>query len=477
MKKRFLFGLLVGLIVIFGIMGVSAASGIRLQVFGSVISCDVPPVIENDRTLVPLRSVFESMDADVNWNGNKQLVTVERDDMHIELTIGSKTAYVNGKTEAMDVAPKLVADRTMIPVRFVSEKLGYMVDWDEKSQTVIIEKDISFLTKIELEKTQYDNLLNLAMDTYQEPKISTLGDPYRIVLDFTDVTYARGDGNLSVNTGWVKEVRWAEHGDDYRVVIECNGKQPYRYVRTGTASMSVIVGTAETNQESKPSEGEPDEQPTEPPKPVEKPVRQPKPKDQLVVMIDAGHGGKDPGAMPKGEDGEYLQNNGKNVQEKDVTLSIALKVRDALAASGVNVQMTRSTDTFLELSEIGEIANRADADLFVSIHCNSFDGSGPNGVEVLTHSTEGKDAYGITSNQIAKNILAEYVPETGFYNRGIKDGSWLAVLKRTNMPGVLVETGFLTNEENLAALLDDGMQTKMAQAIARGVLKSIEQMP
>ena len=477
MKKRFWFGLLVGLIAIFGTMVGSADAGIRLQVFGSVLSCDVPPVIENDRTLVPLRSVFESMEADVNWNGQKQLVTVDRDDMHIELTIGSKTAHVNGRTEAMDVAPKLIGDRTMIPVRFVSEKLGYLVDWDDKSQTVIIEKNISFLTKIELEKTQYDNLLNLAMDEYQEPKISTLGDPYRIVLDFTDVAYARGDGKLAANTGWVKEIRWAEHGDDYRVVIECNGKQPYRFVKTGDTTFSVIVGTAETSQEQGQPGEEPAEQPPEPPKPVEKPVRQPKPKDQLLVMIDAGHGGKDPGAMPKGEDGEYLQNDGKNIQEKDITLSIALKVRDALAASGVNVQMTRDTDKFLELSEIGEIANRADADLFVSIHCNSFDGSSPNGVEVLTHSTEGKDAYGITSNQIAKNILAEYVPATGFYNRGIKDGSWLAVLKRTDMPGVLVETGFLTNEENLSALLDDEMQTKMAQAIARGIVTSIEQMP
>lgn len=480
MKKCFLLGLLVGLFVAFGVLHAAADDGIRLQVFGTVLSCDVPPVMENDRTLVPLRSVFESMEADVNWNGEKQLVTVEQDGMRLELTIGSRTAYVNGQAETMDVAPKLIQDRTMIPVRFVSEKLGYLVDWDGDSRTVIIEKKLALLTKIELEETQYDNLLNMAMDEYREPEISTLGDPFRIVLDFTDTVYSHGDGKIAANTGWIKEIRWAAHGDNYRVVIECNGEQPYRFAKTGDTTFSVIVGTAETNQAA----GQPEEEtpaapaaPTEPAEPEQPPAQQTKPKDQILVMIDAGHGGSDPGAMPKGEDGAYIQSGGKEVQEKDITLSIALKVRDALAASGVNVQMTRDTDTFLELAEIGEIANQADADLFVSIHCNSYEASGPNGVEILTYSTEGKDAYGITSDQIAQNILEEYVPATGFYNRGIKDGSWLAVLKRTNMPGVLVETGFLTNPDNLAALLDDGMQNTMAQAIARGIIKSIAQMP
>lgn len=476
MKKRMVLALLTGLFLALGCMGALADSGIRLQVFGSIISCDVPPILENDRTLVPLRSVFESMEADVNWNGQEQQVTVDKDGLHMVLTIGSNTAYVNGTAETMDVAPRLVNDRTMIPVRFVSEKLGYRVDWDGSSQTVIIEqpKSYAYLTKIELEQTPNDNLLNLAMDRYQEPAISTLGDPFRIVLDFTDTQYAPGSSKTVVNTGWVKEVRWASHGDDYRVVIECNGEQPYRFVKTGDTTFSVIVGTAETSQAA----GQPeDETPAAPVEPEQPPSHQTKPKDQILVMIDAGHGGKDPGAMPKGEDGSYLQYNGRDVQEKDITLSIALKVRDALAASGVNVQMTRDTDTYLELAEIGEIANQADADLFVSIHCNSYDASGPNGVEVLTYSTEGKDAYGITSDQIAQNILDEYVPATGFYNRGIKDGSWLAVLKRTNMPGVLVETGFLTNPNDLAALLDDGMQTKMAQAIANGIIKSIAQMP
>lgn len=474
MKKRIFLALLTGLFVTLGfIVGVSADSGIRLQVFGSLVSCDVPPILENDRTLVPLRSVFEHMEADVNWNGEQQQVTVDKDGLHLEMVIGSTTAYINGVAETMDVAPRLVNDRTMIPVRFVSEKLGYQVKWDGNSQTVIIEqpKTYAYLTKIELEQTPNDNLLNLAMSPYQEPAVSTLGDPFRIVLDFADTKYEPGSSKIAADTGWVKEVRWASHGDDYRVVIECNGEQPYRLVRTGDTTFSIIVGTAETNQPSgvteTPSQPVPPEQSTQPETPAGK-----------LVMLDAGHGGKDPGAMPKGEDGAYLYDaNGNVVQEKDITLSIALKVRDKLQANGVNVQMTRDTDEYLELAHIAEIANQANASLFVSIHCNSYEASSPNGVEILTYSTEGKDAYGITSDQIANNILEAYIPATGFYNRGIKDGSWLAVLKRTNMPGVLVETGFLTNPNDRAALIDAGMQDKIAEALAQGIMKTLSQMP
>ena len=97
------------------------------------------PVLRNGRTLVPLRGIFEALGAIVNWDENSQTVTVSREGIKIlTITIGCRTATKNGAEIFLDVPAELINNRTMVPLRFVSETLGAKVDWDVSSNTVLI---------------------------------------------------------------------------------------------------------------------------------------------------------------------------------------------------------------------------------------------------------------------------------------------------------------------------------------------------
>lgn len=114
------------------------ATGIQVQVNGQVQSFDQTPIIVNDFTLVPMRDIFETLHAKVEWDGNTQKVTAKKDDRIITLVIGSKTGFVDGKPIPLDVEARIIEGRTMVPLRFVSEALGADVKWDSKTKTVSI---------------------------------------------------------------------------------------------------------------------------------------------------------------------------------------------------------------------------------------------------------------------------------------------------------------------------------------------------
>lgn len=100
---------------------------------------NVKPIIENGRTLAPVRAIAEALGSDVIWDEETQSVTIIKDDIKIEMTIGNTIAYVNGVEVVLDTAPEIISDRTLVPVRFIAESFNLTVDWDEASNTVIIE--------------------------------------------------------------------------------------------------------------------------------------------------------------------------------------------------------------------------------------------------------------------------------------------------------------------------------------------------
>lgn len=170
------------------------------------------------------------------------------------------------------------------------------------------------------------------------------------------------------------------------------------------------------------------------------------------IVIDPGHGGSDPGAIgPSG------------LQEKEITLKVSLKVRDMLMAQGYTVIMTRTTDTYLSLQERCDVANNAEADLFISIHCNSFSDPSANGTETFSYTTTGIGA------QAAKSIQSKLVAALGLRNRGHKTADFY-VLRNTNMPAALTELAFISNPKEEALLKTEDFQTKSAKAIVDGIL-------
>lgn len=111
---------------------------IGLVINGNNVVSDVPPIIENDRTLVPIRVISENLGADVDWNGELGLVTVKRENTTIQLTIGDETAYQNGEARRLDTPAKIYSDRTYVPLRAVADLLGADVGWDNDGFAAIV---------------------------------------------------------------------------------------------------------------------------------------------------------------------------------------------------------------------------------------------------------------------------------------------------------------------------------------------------
>lgn len=173
----------------------------------------------------------------------------------------------------------------------------------------------------------------------------------------------------------------------------------------------------------------------------------------VKVFIDPGHGGKDPGAL------------GNGLQEKNINLSVALRVGDILKRHGIEVEYSRTTDVFVELRDRAKKANDNSADIFVSIHVNSFNNSVAQGVETFSYTGNAKGA------QLAKSIQDSLIRDKLYTrNRGIKTANF-AVLRLTKMPAALVELGFITNPEDANILRN--RQDELATAVAKGILKNL----
>lgn len=119
-------------------MQVFAENEIKVLLDGQELMFDVPPQLIDNRTMVPMRKIFESMGAVVAWDGNTQTVTATKDDIIVIMQIDNKVTNVNGEGITFDVAPQLVDSRTIVPARAVAESLNAKVDWDGETKTVII---------------------------------------------------------------------------------------------------------------------------------------------------------------------------------------------------------------------------------------------------------------------------------------------------------------------------------------------------
>jgi len=177
---------------------------------------------------------------------------------------------------------------------------------------------------------------------------------------------------------------------------------------------------------------------------------------RLLVVIDPGHGGKDPGAIGIG-----------GVREKDIVLPLSLHLQEFLSQHGIEVLMTRGSDFFVSLEGRSVRANRADADLFVSIHANAISLQRPdvNGLETYYFESGRSLADTIHRNVLARigNIRDRRVRRARFY-----------VLRKTKMPSVLVEVGFVTGNEDVYRLQDSSYRQRMAKAIGEGILEYIK---
>lgn len=172
-----------------------------------------------------------------------------------------------------------------------------------------------------------------------------------------------------------------------------------------------------------------------------------------IIVLDPGHGGKDAGAQ------------GNGLVEKNLALEIAKKTRDSLNKQyEVDVRLTRETDTFVSLSERAQLANRINADCFVSLHHNA---AGGEGFETYVYPGLRNQETGQWQNIIHERVM-EYLRPLGIRDRGKKEANF-AVLRETSMPAILVENLFVDNEKDASHLRNEAFRSELSDAIAKGI--------
>lgn len=266
-----------------------------------------------------------------------------------------------------------------------------------------------------------------------------LSDPDRLVLDIRN-TNLNGT-TCAIKTDIVKELRLGQYtGKEYdenekvtRVVLDIH--ETYENAKlTSEIRGNDIVIFVEGDKKTV----------------VTPPANKPKPSNGKVIVIDAGHGGHDSGAVSQG------------VKEKDLALKVSLKTQSMLENMGYKVVMTRTTDVYPSLTSRYQLANSRNADAFLSVHFNSA-GSTATGIETLYSTTNSKN------KAFAQSIQNELVKDLKPVDRGLKLRNNLAVLRGTKGISALAELGFISNPRDLKEINTDNYLTKCAKALADGI--------
>jgi len=490
--------IIAGLFVLLGIAGaVSASTTPKLYLDGKQLATDVDPVIRSGTTLVPLSVVSTGLGYEVKWNQQAQQVTVLDKDVTIKLTIGEKLAYVNEASYELTQAPSLEKSRTMVPVRFVSQVLGLSVEWKQQTSEVLLTSPVkepeptptptpsavqdATITNVVLQEN--GNLYIAYTGTLADPKVMLLpkdnnNSADRLVVDLTNTGYtyelAKGfsGGQTNVTANGYLTMSGYRYGQNSmtpliaRIVVLLNDDVTYHVTKTSGEVVISFNGEpvevpSETPIPTTPAEGNTDIDP-DTGGPIVTPTPAPTEGEKVYhIVIDPGHGGKDPGTV----------NKSLGLYEKTFNLSVSLKLKAELEKNKhIKVHLTRSGDTYPELSERVAFAENIPgvgkkADLFISIHANSFTKDTVRGTETYYYREDSKE--------LAHSLHPYIVKAVGLPDRNVRTASY-KVIRETTMPAVLLEVGYLSNSTDAKALFNDSVQAKFAKETAAGIFQYLK---
>lgn len=312
--------------------------------------------------------------------------------------------WLNGRSIAGEMPGVILGGRTMAPLRLLAEGLGAQVEWvPDRAQVLITRNNSSILLDLGSATAQVNGQPRELPDGVPATTISYQGQGYTMVpLRFFSET-------LDCQVDWEQQ--------SYTASVTQR-----RYI---DQEMDLLLA------------------------PLDIPITP----EQRLIVLDAGHGGSASGA--------YYE----ETAEKDLNLAIAKRVEAILNALGYRTVMTRQEDVDLGLYERAWIANAAEADIFVSIHCNAAEDHPDFQGTYVYHYPGSKRGMAL-----AQSIQTQACAFTGSIDQGI-DSANFVVVREPYMPAVLVETGFMTCHEELERLRDGSYQTRMAQGIAQGIIK------
>jgi N-acetylmuramoyl-L-alanine amidase len=347
------------------------------------------------------------------------------------------------------------------------------------------------------------NRLEFSTDEAAKPTVQLISNPTRLVIDIPNTRLGKPNFAQDFRQG-VRQIRLGQVGAQTRIVLELGAgyaldPKRIRVEPTADATWTVTIDGviqpltglfkpidipvldapgSNPGGNTPIAPGQPPLRPLRPPLLPPRPNRPTLPstpgtgadadielpgvaQNRYVVVIDPGHGGPDPGAIGIG-----------NLVEKDIVLEMSSQVAALLEQQGVRVVMTRSTDMDLDLQPRVDIAERARASVFVSIHANALSMSRPdiNGFEIFFGQGSGQGQV------LAQTVHESVIPTIDIGTRGVKSARFY-VIRRTSMPSTLIETGFLTGADDAPKIGDPVFRQRMSRAIARGILRYLQTRP
>jgi len=469
---------------------------VQLYVDGKLVGRDDQARLIEDKPYITQSFLTQELSVLAVWDDQSQTLAVERGKFKAQFLLNERYAIMQGDTVRIEAPPIVLSNEIYLPADAVGQALGLKVSWDIVNQALqfyipVGEWSPPSSTPVADPGTPApdpnssqtpvnsggsgggaqngnssqggtsDSSMNGSGDPVQSAGGSTSGvaaigsikvvgdqiqvtadgaiqantftltDPHRIVIDIPNSKLAsilngepaQLNGQVPSTHPHIQRIRYALFSDNpsaVRLVVDLN--QPVQYSLVPSSDPNQIV----LNISSK----------------------------SYQVVLDAGHGGKDPGAIAYS--GAY---------EKDYTLSLTTKIYELLLNEPfIKPVLTRSDDTFIELDERSAIANRIDADLFLSIHGNTYIPS-VTGTETYY--------YNSASKYLADIVHRHVVEATGFRDRGVRQQDY-KVLRLAEMPAVLIEVGYISNKEQEALLYDSTFQDKIALAIVNAIKQYLQ---
>lgn len=413
----------------------------------------MPPVQIDGTTLVPVREVFEPLGAFVEWKEEEKKVYIDYEGKLLILEMDNKEAWINGAFIGLDMPAKIINNKIMVPLRVVSEQMGLDVQWIGETREIHIEQPIKeeelpLIPDVEISnETQYE-----------------VEDNIPEVLKLDNIEYLEGDKTLTIYPSEEIDTNQVTIEDLYRqkqLVIDlgANYEEDFeegKWDINQKTVKSITVVNDETTKLIMDTQSIHTVNIIEDEDKLQIELVKPKEKYDQIIMIDPGHGGYAPGTTVNG------------VVEKDINLKQAIAAKEMIENNtDIKVYMTREDDTGVENRNRTILANEIEADFFISMHNNYADRKDASGTEVFYYPSEQDDR----SQEIAKMIQNKIIMYGGIRDRGIKPGVDLIVLNTSQMPAVLIEGGFLSNEEDLVKLVSEDCTQLYAYAIYEAVVE------
>lgn len=499
------------------VIGAEAPKSIKLYLNDKQLKPEVSPQLIKGNTLVPVRIIAEELGAIVGWNEKDRKVTVHRDNLSMELTIDKEMVMVNGKKESLEVAPIIVEGNTLLPLRFIGEKMGAKFNWDGLSYAVHIFKQEQALnpvgpitnTSVEPKPTikpapestvkpatsQPSPAPIVTQPASPSPSATSTAKP----LPATSITPGETAAPSPAISFPVQGGGSSQHGDSkINLVQSIELTTTELIVRTwNDAVQPSVFKLSDPNRIVFDLPYATLDEPLT--KTLVGNVGEIASIHPLVEKVRFSNYAANPATvriiLDLKQNAEYRINTSNpsnqfsaaillesykividaghgdtdpgaptftNKKEKEFTLALAKKIQALLSQDKrFEVLMTRSDDTFVGLDDRVALANGNKADLFLSIHGNSLDRKEIRGVETYYYRKDSKDF----ANMIHKNT----VQATGFPDRRVRDDKAFKVIKQANMPAVLLEVGYLSNKEDEAAMFNEEFQERTAASIVAAI--------